>query len=235
MQDPVSQRFLECYHLLKEQGAIRSARQFAIAINIFPQSFNEILKGRRDVTIKLLRQACEQFSINSSYVLTGRGERLLEKSNSGYFPKSSFIPVICPHRHQLYARQELDVQYVDHWPLAPNWSGQKISIAFQSHRTDLRPSLESGDILFCRKLEECNWCVNVMASRIYIFVTHEELYIARAMHTHGDEITISISAEAPDIQLRLEDLREIWVPQHKWSSQIEHNPCLLYTSPSPRD
>ncbi|MEL6388533.1 MAG: hypothetical protein AAFQ02_00100 [Bacteroidota bacterium] len=76
MQDPVSVRFVTCFNHLKDKGIVRSARQFALSIDTYPQSLNEILKGRRDVTIAILRSCIQEYQLNSEYLFTGYGRIL---------------------------------------------------------------------------------------------------------------------------------------------------------------
>ncbi|MFT5385521.1 MAG: hypothetical protein ACI81W_002929, partial [Saprospiraceae bacterium] len=66
----VTQRFIKCHNHLKEEGTVRSSRQFALSLDYLPQSLSEILKGRRDVTIELLRKAVEKYKINPVYIYT---------------------------------------------------------------------------------------------------------------------------------------------------------------------
>ena len=41
--------------------------------NYLPQSLSEIVKGRRDVTIEVLRKAVEVYDLNPVYLVTGKG------------------------------------------------------------------------------------------------------------------------------------------------------------------
>lgn len=76
MQDPVTLRFIKSFHYLKEKDIIRSARQFALSIDTYPQSLNEILKGRREVTLSILRKTAEKYRVNPDFLLTGMGRVL---------------------------------------------------------------------------------------------------------------------------------------------------------------
>ncbi len=67
----ITQRFVECHDFLKKSGKIKSSRQFALALGCMPQNLNEILKGRRDVTVELLQKAVAIYQINPAYILAG--------------------------------------------------------------------------------------------------------------------------------------------------------------------
>lgn len=76
MRDQVTVRFIECYEYLKTQGIVRSARQFALSLDTYPQSLNEILKGRREVSLCVLRRTVERYHVSGDYLLTGMGRIL---------------------------------------------------------------------------------------------------------------------------------------------------------------
>ena len=71
MNNVVTQRFIKCHDKLREEKRIKSSRQFALSLEYLPQSLSEILKGRRDVTIELLRKSVERYQINPVYIYTG--------------------------------------------------------------------------------------------------------------------------------------------------------------------
>ncbi len=78
MNSIVTQRFIQCHHQLKQENRVRSSRQFAQSLDYLPQSLSEILKGRRDVTIELLRKAVEVYQVNPIFLYTGEGEMFLK-------------------------------------------------------------------------------------------------------------------------------------------------------------
>lgn len=67
----VTKRFLDCFEQLKLTNKVRSGRQFAVSLDYLPQSFSEIVNGRREVTVELLRKATEQYNLNPAYLLMG--------------------------------------------------------------------------------------------------------------------------------------------------------------------
>jgi transcriptional regulator with XRE-family HTH domain len=81
MSSIITQRFIHCHNKLKEENRVRSSRQFAMALEYLPQSLSEILKGRRDVTIDLLRKAVEVYKINPVFLYTGEGPLFMSEDN----------------------------------------------------------------------------------------------------------------------------------------------------------
>ncbi|MEL7123486.1 MAG: helix-turn-helix transcriptional regulator, partial [Bacteroidota bacterium] len=85
MNSIVTQRFIKCHDKLREESRIKSSRQFAISLDYLPQSLSEILKGRRDVTIELLRKAIETYKINPVYIYTGIGPLFMTEETHDAF------------------------------------------------------------------------------------------------------------------------------------------------------
>lgn len=63
-QNIVSKNFVKVVRQLKSGGQIDTYTQFARSLDYSPQSLNEILKGRRDVTIEVLRKLFIHYQIN---------------------------------------------------------------------------------------------------------------------------------------------------------------------------
>ena len=78
MQNPVTVRFIECFKCLVARKYVRSARQFSLSVDFHPQSFHEILKGRRDVTLELVRKAVDKYPVSCDYLLKGNGSPMLQ-------------------------------------------------------------------------------------------------------------------------------------------------------------
>jgi len=67
----VTERFLTCLEELKSSSRIKSYRQFALSIDIHPQSLNDITKHKRNATVEMLRKAIELYHINPIYLYCG--------------------------------------------------------------------------------------------------------------------------------------------------------------------
>lgn len=222
MTDQVSERFLECYELLKSQGVIKSARQFAISIDVFPQSFNEILKSRRDVTIRILRKFCETYEANPSYILQGAGSPLLSKKSSILHKvEGNAIPVIGAHQLQLYALGGIDMCEPAYWQVPHDWCGKRISLAIQNHRMHLNPSLQRGDLLFCRSIPRDSWQSCIVNNKIYVIVSGTTLYIEKIQSITTEGLRACKDEVGESQFIPWDDLKEVWMPQHKWSSKVE--------------
>ena len=90
-QNIVSKNFARIIQRLKATGQIGTYTQFAKTINYSPQSLNEILKGRRDVTIEVLRKLFIAYRINPAEVFDIKVE---QQKNS---PTQNGQPELPPH------------------------------------------------------------------------------------------------------------------------------------------
>ena len=90
----VTKRFLDCFEQLKRTNKVRSGRHFAVSLDYLPQSFSEIVNGRREVTVELLRKATEQYCLNPAYLLMGQEPMILPAippaAHNGAVPHNGF-------------------------------------------------------------------------------------------------------------------------------------------------
>lgn len=90
----VTKRFLDCFEQLKRTNKVRSGRHFAVSLDYLPQSFSEIVNGRREVTVELLRKATEQYCLNPAYLLMGQEPMVLpaipSAAHNGLIPHNGF-------------------------------------------------------------------------------------------------------------------------------------------------
>lgn len=70
----VSVRFSEIVRQLKNTGKIDSYARFAKSLDYSPQSLNEIMKGRRDVTIEVIRKLFINYTISPSEIFDLPGQ-----------------------------------------------------------------------------------------------------------------------------------------------------------------
>lgn len=80
-QNTVTYAFIKAFNLLKEYGFFATNKEFAESIDYLPQSLGEILKGRRDVTIEVIRKLVSEYPVSLDYLFTGEGNILLNDKN----------------------------------------------------------------------------------------------------------------------------------------------------------
>lgn len=225
MNNVVSQRFIKCHNKLREEKRVRSSRQFALSLDYLPQSLSEILKGRRDVTIELLRKAIAKYKINPVYVMTGDGPMFMTEETNQSFrvlttirsPDEDELIVHVPLPAQsVYAAELGDPSFVQE---LPTFSLPDYKYKVGTHRSfdipgdAMEPTLFEGDKVVCSFLEPTLWASGLKDNYAYVIVTRSDVVVRRVRNHIEASREIELFADNSfyeDYRLPLTDLREIW-------------------------
>lgn len=225
MKNVVSQRFIKCHDKLKEEKRIRSSRAFALSLGYLPQSLSEILKGRRDVTIELLRQAIAKYKMNPVYIMTGDGPMFMtEESNQNFrvlttikTPDTDELIVHVPLPAQsVYAAELGDPSFVQS---LPTYSLPDYKYKVGTHRSfdvpgnSMETTLFEGDKVICAFLEPTLWETGIKDNFAYVVVTRNDVVVKRLKNhlAESKELElISDNSVYDTYRVPLSDLREIW-------------------------
>jgi len=182
MNNVVSQRFIKCHNKLREEKRVRSSRQFALSLEYLPQSLSEILKGRRDVTIELLRKAIAKYKMNPVYIMTGDGPMFMTEETNQSFRVLTTIQT--PSDDELIVHVPLPAQAVYSAELGdpsfvqdlPTFSLPDYKYKVGTHRSfdvlgdSMEPTLFEGDKVVCSFLEPTLWgLLTGLGSRVWWF------------------------------------------------------------------
>ena len=247
MSNIVTQRFLECFERLRLKNKVRSGRQFAIALDYLPQSFSEIQKGRRDVTIELLRKAVDVFEFNPDYVLRGEG---------GYFlgevlhESSRVLTIVTdndnderiihvPVKAQAgYAAEALDQIFIHE---LPKYTLPDYTFKVGTHRSfdvagdSMEPTLKDGDTIICSYVEHLQWESSIRNNHVYVIITKGDVLVKRVnnhLRRHRHLELISDNDFYPIQRVNVSDIQEVWLVRSVLSvfSHIPPDP-----KPTPRE
>lgn len=228
----VTQRFIKCHDKLREIGTVRSSRQFSLKLDYLPQSLSEILKGRRDVTIELLRKAVEHFKINPVYVYTGEGPMFMSEEGNESFrvltivsdaeEEEKIVHVPVP-AHAGYAGEFSDPTFIQELPTftLPDYkykSGTHRS--FDVAGDSMEPTLFEGDKVVCSFVEPNNWLSSIKDNYVYVIVTRGDILLKRAENKIAEIKSlrlISDNAFYEPYDILISDIREIWYVRAKIS------------------
>ncbi len=232
MNSIVTQRFIKCQRKLLEENRVRSSRQFALSLDYLPQSLSEILKGRRDVTIELLRKAVEKYKINPVYIYTGEGPMFMTEEDHKSFrvltivsdPQEDERIVHVPIPAQAgYAGELADPSFIQDLPTF-NLPDYKYKVG--THRSfavagdSMEPTLFEGDKVVCSFLEPTLWESSIKDSYVYVVVTRGDVVVKR-VHNHlkGDKQLLLSSDNGfyEPYRVNIGDIREIWYVRAKIS------------------
>ncbi|OAV45237.1 LexA family transcriptional regulator [Lewinella sp. 4G2] len=225
MNNVVSQRFIKCHNKLREDKTVRSSRAFALSLEYLPQSLSEILKGRRDVTIELLRKAIAKYKINPVYIMTGDGPMFMTDETNKSFRVLSTIRttqdeeliVHVPQPAQSsYANDLGDPSFIQELP-AYSLPDYKYKVG--THRSfdvpgdSMEPTLFEGDKVVCSFLEPTLWASGIKDNFAYVIVTRSDVVVRRVKNLIEESKELELLPENKFYEpnrVSLAELREIW-------------------------
>ena len=232
MNSIVTDRFIKCHDKLREEGKVRSSRQFALSLDYLPQSLSEILKGRRDVTIELLRKAVEEYNLNPLYIFTGEGT-MFQTGNEGQDFRlltvvtddsrdERIVHVPIPAQAG-YAGEMLDPAFIED---LPTFSLPDYKYKVGTHRSfdvsgdSMEPTLFEGDKVVCSFLEPGLWETALKDNYVYVVVTRGDVVVKRVFNKikEGRQLELRSDNDFYDTYtVPVGDVREVWYVRAKIS------------------
>ena len=234
MQDIVTKRFINCHDYLVNNNFVRSSRQFALSLDYLPQSLSEILKGRRNVTIELLRKAIEKYKLSPSYIFKGEGS-LLE---SGQGKTSDVLVVLADENQQEriihvpfpaqagYGGQLHDPHYMKNLPnytLPDPYFRTGTFRSFDISGDSMEPILYEGDRVVCSYVDRNYWRHDLRDNYVYVVITHSDVVVKRIQNNISKDGTITLISDNDYFQDRIipiDDVIEMWLVKMKISSFV---------------
>lgn len=225
MNSIVTQRFVSCHDALREKKRVKSSRQFAIELEYLPQSLSEILKGRRDVTIDLIRKAVEVYQINPIYLFVGKGDMFLSSEPSTVvLPATEHHILHVPAAAQAaYVTAPTDAELLAELPtmMLPDYKYRVgLHRSFDVSGNAMEPTLFEGDKVVCSHLEREHWKLGVKNNYVYVLVTQSDVLIRRLNSVSvvpteggGESIVLEAVADNPlygTQHIRTDEVVQIW-------------------------
>ena len=228
----VTQRFIKCHNKLRENKTVKSSRQFAVDIDYLPQSLSEILKGRRDVTIEVLRKSVEAFNINPIYLFTGEGTMFLTGEDNKSLRiltvmtdisnEERIVHVPVPAQTS-YAGELNNPQFIQNLPsfTLPDYK-YKVGThrSFDAAGDSMEPTLFEGDKIVCSFIEPSLWESGIKDSYVYVIVTQDDIVVRRVYNQLKINKLIQVHSDNKfyePYQIPLSMIREIWYVRAKIS------------------
>ena len=239
MQSQVTARFVRGVKQLLKENKVRSFRQFALSLAYLPQGLNEIINGKRNVTIELLEKSIKLYNLNANYLFTGKGPLYNVKKK-----KSEAILTIVTDKDS--NERIVHVPIASHAGYAQNiinpvffedlFSFTLPGFGFQSgtHRSfdvegdSMEPTIYNKDQLVCSYIDPVVWLYNIRTNIVYIFVTGESIFVKRAKRIPSDNRNIYLLSDNnfyDPIKLNFNEIKEIWTVKLRISTISSVN-CL---------
>lgn len=232
MSNIVTQRFIKCHDKLKSEGTVRSSRQFALSVNYLPQSLSEILKGRRDATVELLRSCIHRYKISAVYLFTGDGPMFMTEEENHDFRTLTIVTTVdgnerivhVPIPAQVgYAAELSDPSFIEDLPsfVLPDY---KYSVgthrSFDASGDSMEPTLFEGDKVVCSFIEPTLWESGIKDNYVYVIVTKADVLMKRVNNRIKESNTLELISDNSyydNYEIRFSDIREIWYVRAKIS------------------
>jgi hypothetical protein len=236
----VTDRFIFCHDELKRLRKVRSSRQFALSLDYLPQSLSEILKGRRDVTLELLRKGVEKYEMNPIFLLTGKGshfsqpEEWLTSKNAFDAPVNSdviyFVPQILGKK---YASERRNSQFLASLeclklPVA-HLKGHNLR-AFEVQSNSGYPAFLPGDVLIAEKLDPALGVKSISNGKFYVVVTKNNILIHKIDLNSLSKGYVNLyldNKEEKITSIKLSEILEFWEVRLKVTRNIENENMTL--------
>ena len=221
----VTQRFAKCHNTLRDLNVIRSSRQFAIELEYLPQSLSEILKGRRDVTIELLRKAIEVYSINPNYIFLGQEPMFtsidgLVAFNNEAKEIGSAVPMpinyVSKENEKSFFTDKFSTQPLksnNQFMLPPNWLKEGEYLCFDVSDDAMEPTIFRDDKVICKVLEHNETFDNLSGGRMYAFALKDRIIIRRfhyAIIPARKLVLTTDSLAQTAVEWDFEDFTSVW-------------------------
>lgn len=223
MKSPVTARFIDCVQHLKDENVIRSVRQFALSLDYLPQSLSEIMRGRRDVTIELLRLAIDKYDLNPYFLY--KGELPIRNNPSGGTRLKLLtvvtdgigrerITYVSRKAYAGYAEQCWDPEFMEELPsfYLPGYEDGSYRM-FEVKGDSMEPTIHQGDQVIGDFMDPSYWMNSIKNNYVYVIVTQGSILVKRVKNRIRDEqmiIATSDNTYYDPLDIPIEDVKELW-------------------------
>jgi hypothetical protein len=228
----VTQRFIRCHNKLRESKTIKSSRQFALELDYLPQSLSEILKGRRDVTIEVIRKAIEVYRMNPLFIFTGEGSLFLQEEHHGNLHVLTVVTDVSNDERIVhvpipaqsgYVKDLTDINFIKNLPsfTLPDYK-YKVGThrCFDVAGDSMEPTLFEGDKVICSYIEPALWESAIKDNYVYVIVTKDDIVTRRASSQLKTGKFLEVKSDNNQYEayeIPLSNIKEIWYVRAKIS------------------
>ena len=232
MNSIVTKRFAQCVDFLKEQGRIRSIRQFSQNLEFQPQSMGEILKLKRDVTIELVRKAIEAYNLNPNFLFSGLGEMLNTSIDGGILTvitnneqeeRIAYVPVSAQAGYHDHLSCTTYLQELPTFALPGYKYQQGTHRCFDVSGDSMEPTLYTSDKVVCSYVDPEMKYRSLRSNQVYIIVTQSEVLVKRVVNNLRINGTLELHSDNNYYEPYIvegDDVQEVWKVESVISSFV---------------
>lgn len=233
MSNIITERFIKCHDKLRETKEVKSSRQFAKSLDYLPQSLSEILKGRRDVTLELLRKSVEVYNINPFFLHHGKppmflkGDGLDEAmrvltvvSDADGDERILHVPVPAQAGYPSEIGNSTFMSELPTYTLPDYKYKTGTHRSFDVAGDSMEPTLFEGDKVVCSYQESNYWESSIKDNYVYVIVTKSDVLVKRVYNKIKESkslVLISDNDFYGSFMVDVSDVQEIWYVRAKLS------------------
>jgi len=238
MNSVVTQRFIKCHDKLKQDNLIKSSRQFAMSLDYLPQSLSEILRGRRDVTVELIRKAVLLYKVNPVYLYTGEGLMFLSEEDKRDVRVLTVLSTPQAEERIIHVPLTAQPAYADECgnpafvERLPSYSLADYKYKVGTYRSfdvgddHMYPLLAEGDKVIASYIEPGLWETAIQDNHVFVVVKAGQVMIRRMFNRLLTDKVLELRSDnegySPEL-LSPGAIREIWYI-HTTISPFLHSP-----------
>jgi phage repressor protein C with HTH and peptisase S24 domain len=175
IDNPVNKRFREVYKALDSNNLIKGKSDIARELGTYNHVINSILKGKRNITVDQLNKLFEIYNVNANYIFGGIEPMFAnedELQSQGFENLRSNarknITLVTQKALAGYALEGNNPDYFDQLQKfsIPNMEGELIAIEISGD--SMMPTITSGDMVICERLERNT---PLKDNAVYVIVT----------------------------------------------------------------
>ncbi len=208
----ISKRFISIIKNLETKGLIKSKSQLAERLGTHKQSLNEIINGKRNVTLELASKICEHFYANPAYILLGHSP-LFVNPEMELKRNISYVPV---KAHAGYGEQLDNPVFEDDlekFAIPGSHFSDEDFRCFEVEGQSMQPNYFSGDKVICSAIAPVYFAQALRENATYIIVTAHSIFLKRIVNKIKTDNIITLISDNQNfdaMDLSIKDVLEIW-------------------------
>ena len=249
MSNVISDRFVMVVNKLIKDNKVRSARQLCISLDYLPQSYTEVVNGRRDVTMEVLRKFIELYNVNPIFLFLGSGAIFLDDDAPYSFKTLTLVTDKENEERIIHVPMPAQAGYADSFNQLemikdlPTYTLPDITYQTGTFRSfdvkgdSMYPTIEESDVLICSYIEPNLWESSIRDHHVYVVVTEGDVVVKRVtnnlrkhkhLEMHSDNETFNM------YRLFGNEIKEVWYVKAKLS-KFKHMESKTAVSISKQD
>jgi phage repressor protein C with HTH and peptisase S24 domain len=214
VENAATKRFREVYNFLNEHDLVKGKSDIARVLGTYNHVINSVLKGKRNITVEQLNKLFEVYGVNANYIFSGIEPMFNEESDipavrfgaSGKEGRNN-ITLVPQHALAGYALGTENIEDNSQFQKfsIPNIEGELI--AFEISGDSMLPTITSGDLVVCERVERDT---PLKDNSVYVIIT--DVVVAKRVQ--------QIRQGAKTVSLRLISDNNIYQPYEVELSEV---------------